>query len=58
MLNREGPREKWPEAIAWLELAAAQKHVPARTLLDRHQSTLTPEEIPRAAELRKDLGKP
>lgn len=54
----EGPREKWPEAIACLELAAAQNHPPARALLDRHQNLLTAEEVFRATELRKGLAKP
>ncbi len=45
-------RDRWPEAIAWLEVAARQQHQPAQKLLDTHSPNLTPVERERVAKLR------
>ena len=49
------PRAQWPEAIAWLRLAAQQNHAEAQKLLDAHASQLTPDEQERATRLRSLL---
>ena len=51
------PRAQWPEAIAWLRLASAQKDKPAQDLLAKYEPTLTNEERTRAGELRLIPGK-
>lgn len=45
------PREQFPEAIAWLRLAAAQNYKPAQDLLAKHEPRLTDEERARTATL-------
>jgi TonB family protein len=51
-----GPREFWPEAVAWLQLAVAQNHSPARELLDVNLPKLSEEERQRADALRPQLA--
>jgi TonB family protein len=52
----KGPREFWPEAVAWIQLAAAQNHSPARELLDVSLPKLSEEERRRADALRPSLA--
>lgn len=49
------PRDRWPEAIAWLQIAAEKQHLPAKKVLDIHAGQFTPEEQERAARLRSLL---
>ena len=50
------PRDRWPEAIAWLQLAAESQHEPAKKVLDAHAGQLTAEEQERANRLRPLLA--
>lgn len=50
------PRDRWPEAIAWLQLAAEKQHQPAKKVLDAHSGQLTADEQERAKRLRPLLA--
>lgn len=49
------PRDRWPEAMAWLQIAASRKHEPAQKLLDTHAGQFTPAEQERAVRMRRVL---